>query len=57
MDAQTLRAAQAPLQQRYREDPAAALERLGAMTGRCCVVGQSLRTPPWLVLWRVEGPR
>jgi hypothetical protein len=57
MDAQILRAAQAPLKRRYREDPAEALERLGALTGRYCVVGQSLRTPPRLVLRRVEASR
>ena len=33
----------------------AALERLAALTERYCVVGQSLRTPPQIVVRRVAA--
>lgn len=90
MDRDALRAAQAPLKDRYRDDPAAALTRLHAegdyrdehitctvsmdldvgavhitaeasmarlarSTERYCVVGQSLKHPPVIVVRRRDA--
>jgi hypothetical protein len=69
MDGTTLRELQAPLKQRYRDEPASAvtplqatgsfddlaLARLATLTERYCVVAQSLAELPSIRITRAES--